>query len=81
VDVNGADDSNAHLIGVLSKRLPEDVNGDGIVNMLDLWLVSMHYGENPSSPNWDPRTDVDKNNVVNMLDQWLVAMHFGETEP
>jgi hypothetical protein len=57
------------------------VNGDGIVNMLDTYLVAIHYGETPSSPNWNPATDVDRNGIVNMLDLYDVALHYGETIP
>lgn len=59
-------------------KLFKDINEDGIVNMLDLYMVAAHYGETPESPNWDPRTDIDGNNVVNMIDLYLVALDYGK---
>jgi PKD repeat protein len=78
VDINGLDNTVTQVVGVVLQKLPQDVNGDGIVNMLDLYLVALHYGEMPSNPKWDPRVDVDKNNIVNMLDLYSVALQFGE---
>jgi len=59
-------------------KLFKDINEDGIINMLDLYVVASHYGETPESPNWDPRTDIDKNNIVNMIDLYLVAVDYGK---
>ena len=47
-----------------------DVNGDGVVNVLDLILIAQHIGTlNPSNR----RADVNKDGVVNILDLTLVA--------
>ena len=47
-----------------------DVNGDGVVNILDLTLASQQIGTlNPSNR----RADVNKDGVVNILDLTLVA--------
>jgi hypothetical protein len=58
-------------------KVSYDVNGDGIVNMLDLYYVALHYGQTPSDPHWDSHADVDKNSVVNMMDLYLVAVNYG----
>ena len=51
-----------------------DVNSDGIVNILDLTLVSQQIGTlNPSNR----RVDVNKDGVVNILDLVIVANVFG----
>ncbi|RLD41961.1 MAG: hypothetical protein DRI88_12090, partial [Bacteroidetes bacterium] len=47
---------------------PEDVNMDGKVNGDDLKIVVMHWMENESSPNWNPRADVNGDGVVNIED-------------
>ena len=47
-----------------------DVNGDSVVNILDLTLISQHFGtEKPSSRH----ADVNKDGVVNILDLIVVA--------
>lgn len=59
-------------------KLLKDVNQDGTINMIDMYIVALHYGETPESPNWDPRTDIDKNGVINMIDLYLVALDYGK---
>ena len=48
--------------------LPEDVNGDGFVNVLDLIFVALHYGQTLSDS-----VDVNGDGVVNIDDIILVA--------
>ena len=50
---------------------PYDVNGDGVVNILDLTFVAAHFGEA------NPEADVNDDGTVNILDLVLVAQHFG----
>ena len=61
---------------VLKDRLIWDVNGDGLVNILDLVLVAQNMGQ-PISVN--SRTDVNGDGTVNILDLVLVAQHLGES--
>ena len=50
-----------------------DVNGDGIVNVLDLVMVAQYIGtEKPGNP----RVDVNGDGVVNIQDLVIVAQHF-----
>ena len=52
----------------------EDVNADGVVNVLDLVMVAQHIGiEKPSNP----RVDVNGDGVVNIQDLVIVANAFG----
>ncbi len=50
-----------------------DVNKDGVINILDLTLVAVNFGQAGDIP-----ADVNGDNVVNILDLTLVAIHFGE---
>ena len=47
---------------------PEDVNGDGVVNIQDLTFVSTHFGKTGRR-----LADVNGDGVVNVLDLTLVA--------
>ena len=50
-----------------------DINKDGVINILDLTMVAVQFGET------GPTTaDVNRDNVVNILDLTLVASHFGK---
>ena len=45
--------------------LPGDVNRDGLVDILDLFIVVVHFGENPPT---NPRVDINKDGQVNLED-------------
>ena len=50
-----------------------DVNSDGAVNVLDIILISQHFGET-GTPGWI-REDVNNDGVINVLDTILVGQH------
>jgi hypothetical protein len=54
-----------------------DINNDGVVKILDLVLVSNHYGE--TGDNGWIREDVDNNGVIESLDILLVSNNFDES--
>lgn len=58
---------------------PYDVNQDGIVDIVDVGIVALAFGSDPSKPNWDPRADVNYDGVINIFDLVLETIHFGET--
>lgn len=53
-----------------------DVNGDGLVNILDLILIARDFGKTVSLYS---RTDVNGDGIVTILDLILVAQHLGES--
>lgn len=57
--------------------LASDVNADGIVNILDLVFVALHFGETPTE-NQYPNPDVNGDEAVNIDDLRLVSNHFGK---
>ena len=54
-----------------------DINGDGVVNILDVVAVALAWGSSPGSPRWDPRCDLDGNGLINIIDIYIVARAFG----
>ena len=55
-----------------SKSVAADINGDGVVNIQDLVLVSSNFGETGENP-----ADVNKDGVVNIADLVMVAGELG----
>ena len=60
-------------IAAEASRLATDVNGDGIVNIQDLVLVSSNFGKTGQNS-----ADVNGDGIVNISDLVLVAGAFGE---
>jgi adhesin HecA-like repeat protein len=54
-----------------------DVNSDGYCTILDLVLISSHYGQSGSN-GWI-REDADNNGEVQVLDLVFLANHYGES--
>jgi alpha-tubulin suppressor-like RCC1 family protein len=61
----------------ISVRPRWDVNGDHVVNILDLALVGMHWGE-AGAPGWI-QEDVNSDGVIGILDVAMLGVHWGET--
>jgi outer membrane protein assembly factor BamB len=53
-----------------------DVNMDGNINILDVALVGLHWGET-GDPGWI-REDVNNDGSVDILDVALIGLHWGE---
>ena len=57
-----------------TSQLPEDINKDGVVNIIDLTLVAANFGNTGQND-----ADVNGDGVVNIIDLTLVAAAFGNT--
>jgi hypothetical protein len=69
--------NNNFTDGIVKVKIPGDLNGDDIVNILDSILLANAYGSNPSTPNWNPNADINGDGTVNILDAILLANNFG----
>jgi len=63
----------------VTEPLPGDLNGDGIVNILDLAIFGKAFGSYPGHPRWNPIADINKDNTTNIIDLVLIAKNFGKT--
>jgi len=59
------------IISVTMERLG-DINGDGVVNIIDLFLLLISWGKNPSNT-----ADLDGNGVVNLRDLLILLANWG----
>jgi uncharacterized protein YfaS (alpha-2-macroglobulin family) len=72
----------------LRRALSGDIDGNGIVNIHDLYIVAKAFGSHgpdipnpgdPPSKNWNPIADLDGNGLVNISDLFKVAKDWGKT--
>jgi aryl-phospho-beta-D-glucosidase BglC (GH1 family) len=61
-----------------SNPLSTDINGDGIVNILDLGIAANAYGSQPWDPKWNAKGDINGDGVIDILDMALMARDFGK---
>ncbi len=58
---------------------PWDVNGDGMVGVLDLVIVGAEFGRMVDGVIFGYNPDVNRDGIVNVSDLVVVGSHFGET--
>jgi len=56
-----------------------DLNGDRIVNIVDVTLVLKAFGSTPGIPNWNPVGDINHDGIVNVIDVTLITKDYGKT--
>ena len=57
--------------------MKEDVNADGVINILDVVAVSSIYGAKRGDPIWNPYADIDADGVITILDIVMVTRTYG----
>lgn len=65
--------------GTVTIRIPGDVNGDGVVDVQDLYLLGRAYGSTPGSPNWLALADINGDETVGIDDLLLLDENYGKT--
>jgi len=69
-----------------------DVNADGIVDIEDIYLISLAYGSVPTNYEYwhstpceacphSPNTDINDDKIVDIEDVYTAALHYGERDP
>jgi len=66
--------------GIINVPTPTiiDVNGDGKIDIEDIFLAALAFGSEPGDPHWDPRCDVNNDGKVDIEDVFLIALQFGK---
>jgi len=67
--------------GTVKVGIPGDVDPvDGYVGIDDIFSIASHFGQDPSSPTWNPNCDVNGDEYVGIDDIFIAASHFGQEE-
>ncbi len=81
--VNSSEESISHTVSngkvTITEGLLGDINGDGMVNILDAIMLSNAFGSRLGDANWNPDADLNDDDIVNILDAIILAGSFGET--
>lgn len=66
--------------GVFPRLLiPEDVNGNGEVDLFDLIKIASRYGASVGDANYDTIYDINNDGKIDILDVVAVSLQFGRT--
>jgi len=55
-----------------------DVNGDGMVDIQDIYIVILAYDSYPGHPRWNPNADLNNDSRIDISDIYLVILNFGQ---
>ncbi|MCW3976829.1 MAG: PKD domain-containing protein [Candidatus Bathyarchaeota archaeon] len=56
-----------------------DVNGDHVVNILDLAEAAMAYGSAENAPSYDWNMDLNEDGIIDILDLSIIGRNYGNT--
>jgi len=69
--------NNEFIDGTVKIRILGDVNGDGFVELTDMYLLSLAFGSYPDHPRWNPDADLNQDDYVELTDFFLATQNFG----
>lgn len=72
--------------GVVYIGIPGDMNGDGKLNVKDVYAVAKAYGTSLEGPNppgrtYVPECDINGDDKVDVKDFYIVCKHYGKIDP
>ena len=67
--------------GTVKIKMIGDADGDGRVDMNDIYLVAKGFGSYPGHPKWNPAADINKDGNVGIMDIAMISGNFGKTYP
>jgi len=70
---------NTYVYGLVAVSIPGDLNCDGTVNIVDLFIVAKAFGCKPSDENWDANADINCDGVINIEDLFTLAKEYGKS--
>jgi len=77
LDIKGISSFSFDIRVTGSENLPGDLNGDDLVDIVDLVIVTLAYAT--GDLRWNTLADANEDGVIDIGDVTLVSMHYGET--
>jgi Oxidoreductase molybdopterin binding domain/CARDB len=73
--------NNTHGGGTVTVTITGDVDGNSVVNILDVVKITGIYGAKRGQPRFESNSDLDDNGVINILDVVKCTGHYGDKYP
>jgi hypothetical protein len=70
---------NSLIDGKIKVRIMGDVNGDGKVDVQDIFAVAKAFGSYPPLPRFDPAFDLLQDLKIDIKDIFIIAKNFGKS--
>jgi hypothetical protein len=72
---------NTFIYGAIAVTIPGDVDGNFLVNILDVVKITSRYCSRPGDPLYAPVYDIDNDGHISILDVVICTSHYGEKWP
>jgi hypothetical protein len=64
--------------GIVNVRILGDIDGNGHVNLIDIWLAAQSFAFSEGEHGYNFAADLNLDGLVNLIDMYLTAAHFGQ---
>jgi len=78
-DIYGYNCTEFFKIRAATGSILSDINGDGEVNIKDIWAVAYAFGSYLSHSRWNPFADVNGDYRITIVDLYLIAKDYGKS--
>jgi len=75
------DANNQDIYPLMKPYIPVDLNGDGKIDVKDVFIASKAFGSFLGHPQWNPNVDLNDDRRIDLRDLYLVFSNFGKTYP
>jgi thermitase len=81
---------NTYFDGYVKVKMVGDVNGDGIIDIVDVVIAAIIFGsaaeDDPETPwdetrNWNPVMDLNEDGIIDIVDLVIIGVNFGKRLP
>ncbi len=74
-ETNTAD--NQYLDGYIKVRILGDVDGSGMVDIQDIYIIALSFGTKLGDPGFNPDADLNRDGWIDIEDIYLTALNYG----
>jgi hypothetical protein len=67
--------------GVIRVVTPGDINGDGKIDVKDIYAIALAYGTWPGLHKWNPVCDINNDGKCDLKDYYIACRNYGKVDP
>lgn len=67
--------------GMIRVVTPGDINGDGKIDVKDIYAIALAYGTWPGLHKWNPVCDINNDGKCDLKDYYIACRNYGKVDP